>query len=180
MLWWMLACAPSGPTDMERIAAWHHDDPIPAVTVTDEDGSSLRLDALRGKPTLVGFVFTRCGNERACPLTMRRLVSAQEAFGAERLGIVVFTIDPAFDTPDRLAAYADRYGADRDRWVLATGEPELLREGLPSLFNVYAVGEGPRTSHPVKLTLLDANGRIVADWDDDEPLLPALEALLSE
>jgi len=179
-MWWcgLAACAWWGPSDMDRVETWRDGDPLPPVQVVDEHGASMRLDALRGRPALVGFVFTRCGNDRACPMTMRRLVSVQEAVPADDLTLVVFTIDPRFDRPERLRVYARSYGADLDRWVLATGEEELLREGLPSLFNVYALGEGPSTSHPVKLTLLDADGVMVADWDDDEELIGPLKAEL--
>jgi protein SCO1/2 len=145
--------------------------------VVDQHGRSLRLDALRGRPALVGFVFTRCGNERACPLTMRRLVSVQQAIPAEQLQLVVFTLDPAYDTPERLSAYAERFGADPSL-RLFTGDPWLLREGLPSLFNVMALGEGPTTSHPVKLTLVRADGTLADSFDDDAFTLDALQKAL--
>jgi hypothetical protein len=44
-------------------------------------------------------------------------------------------------------------------------DPALLREGLPSLFNVFALGEGPTTSHPTRVTLLAPDGTEAAHWE---------------
>ncbi len=180
-MWWtLLACSLQAPADDWRplIEGWHHRDPLPAVQVVDEGGRRMRLDSLRGRWALVGFVFTRCGNAQACPLTMRRMVSVQEAVPAEQLELVVFTLDPDYDTPERLRDYAVGYGADLDRWTLATGDRELLREALPSLFNVMALGSGPATSHPVKLTLVRPDGTLDVSWDDNGFRLEELQARL--
>ena len=119
----------------------------------------------------MGFVFTRCGNAEACPLTMQRLAVLQEALGDE-VQLAVFTIDPLYDDPARMRAYAEAHGLDADRVVLATlppgQDPALLREGLPSLFNGFALGEGPNTSHPTRVTLLAPDGTEAAVWDAKE------------
>lgn len=163
---------PSGRDDWRAsIAGWRHPDPLPELPLIDQDGRSFGLGDLRGSPVLVGFVFTRCGNASACPLTMRRLVDVQEAWGPADgpLGILVLTLDPAWDTPERLGAYARTHGLRTDGPVpaiLATGDPELMSEGLPSLFNVLSLpGEGG-LEHTVKLTLLDEDLRELASWKD--------------
>lgn len=181
MLWWLWACGASvDPAEgwEAKVAAWHHRDPLPDLPFVDEAGTARSLADLRGRWALVGFVFTRCGNAEACPLTMRRMVAVQEAVPAEQLELVVFTLDPAYDDPRRLAAYAEGYGADLDRWTLGTGDVGLLREGLPSLFNVMALGAAPATSHPVKLTLMRPDGTLDQSWDDGAFELEALRARL--
>lgn len=153
------------------IAAWRHPEPLPDLPLIDQDGRAFGLGDLRGTPVLVGFVFTRCGNVEACPLTMRRLVDVQEGWGPSDgpLRILVLTLDPDWDTPERLAAYARAHGLATDGVVqatLATGDAALMREGLPALFNVLSLpGEGG-LEHTVKLTLLDGRHREVASWKD--------------
>ncbi len=168
-LW--LACGGGAPAEPQPwrpvLEGWRHPDPLPPLPFRDGARDRTLAD-LRGRWTLVGFVFTRCGNAEACPLTMQRFAVLQEALGDE-VQLVVFTIDPAFDDPARMRAYAEAHGLDPDRIVLGTlpsGEdPALLREGLPSLFNVFALGEGPGTSHPTRITLLARDGTEAAAWD---------------
>jgi protein SCO1 len=181
MTWWLLACiGAQEPSWEEAITSWQHPDPLPSLPYVDEAGVSRYTGDLRGDWLLVGFVFTRCGNAEACPLTMHRMVGVQQAVPAETpLEFVVFTIDPAYDTPERLRSYGLAHGADLDRWTLGTGDPVLMREALPSLFNVYALGEGAATQHPVKVVLLDPEQRVRTSWTgafDSADVLKAMTA----
>jgi protein SCO1/2 len=163
------ASVPSDPAPdwRDQIARWHHPEPLPPLPFR-EGARDRTLAELQGRWTLVAFVFTRCGNAEACPLTMQRVAVLQDALGPE-VQLVVFTLDPAHDTPERMRAYAEAHGVDPARVVLGTlppgADPALLREGLPSLFNVFALGEGPTTSHPTRVTLLAPDGTEAAHWE---------------
>jgi protein SCO1/2 len=106
---------------------------IPPFALTDERGQPFTEAALRGHPTIVSFVFTRC--DTICPVTSMKMRHLQElTFDAgERIKLLSLSVDPTYDTPDRLAAYAHRYDADPTRWRFVTGPFDT----------VHALVEGP-------------------------------------
>ncbi len=186
LLFWLACGGPTTPLEppqdwRELIAGWHHPAPLPPVAFRDGEVDRTLAD-LRGRWTLVGFVFTRCGNAEACPLTMQRFAVLQDAFGDE-LQLVVFTLDPEHDTAERLRDYAVAYGIEPDQLVLGTlppgADPAVLREGLPSLFNVFALGEGPAMSHPTRLTLLAPDGTEAAHWEAAEVDVATVRAAIT-
>ena len=87
----------------------------------DQDGRGLSLSALRGRPLLVTFSFTRCPLEEYCPLMMQRFAAIEKATAADpalrSVRLLTVTLDPEHDTPERLKAYGAKYtgeaGADR-------------------------------------------------------------------
>ncbi len=167
------------PTDWRSaIDAWEEDDPIPDVPLTNHEGRTFQLADLDAQHILIGFVFSRCPNPKACPLTMQRFRAVQKAwasarkdgkFKEEALHLLTVTLDPEFDTPPVLKAYGTVYGADLSLWTLATGEAELVAKELPSLFNVIALkrGEGD-ISHGVKVALLGPGRVPLQEWPDNE------------
>jgi len=89
---------------------------------------------------------------------------------ARSVGLVSFSVDPGHDTPDALAEYAKRNGADPAIWRFATG-PEgavsrLSREGF-----LLAVGDvppdagsvpAPEILHSDRFAVVDSRGRVRA------------------
>jgi protein SCO1/2 len=115
---------------------------------------------LRGKVWIANFIFTRCVD--TCPLVSSRMAQFQKAFAAEDdVRLVSITVDPAHDTPEVLARYADKLGAHRQRWLFLTGEKDqiyrLARQGfrmgvndpqddkhssaLPALFHMWETAQ---------------------------------------
>jgi protein SCO1/2 len=82
----------------------------------------------------------------------------------------MFSVDPERDTPQALAAYAQRYGAD-PRWVLATGPRPALVSLCRDGFHL-SVGQGTSArepiAHSVRLALVDPAGRIRGFYAADD------------
>ncbi|HKO56951.1 MAG TPA: SCO family protein [Thermoanaerobaculia bacterium] len=100
---------------------------IPDVPVVDQSGQALHFhrDLIAGRVVVVAFFFTSC--EEACPIVAHTLVGLQRALGDRRdVSIVSVSLDPEHDTPERLAAWARRFGV-RPGWTLVTGPPSSLR-----------------------------------------------------
>ena len=73
------------------------------------------------------------------------------------------TLDPAFDTPPILEAYARAKGADPARWRFATGKPDdVLR--VARAFSVYVEKNGALLDHTLATALVDGDGRVVEIW----------------
>lgn len=80
--------------------------------------------------------------------------------------MVSFTVDPARDTPEVLAAYAQRHHAG-ERWTFLTGTMEELHNLKRNVFLLGNVdGE---LNHSTRFVLVDKQGRIRAFYDTSEP-----------
>jgi protein SCO1/2 len=97
-------------------------------------------------------------------------------------------VDPAYDTPEVLRAYAERYKADPERWWLLTGPPEAVSELVRGGFHLAVEPSGdqsPDVVHSTRLALVDTRGQIRGYYDgtaeeDRERLLADLERLIEE
>lgn len=95
---------------------------FPNVELTTHDGQKLRFfdDLIKDKVVAINFIYTTCPD--TCPLETAQLVKVQRLLG-DRLGNDVFfysiTIDPETDTPEALAEYRERFGAN---WMFLTGD----------------------------------------------------------
>ena len=100
---------------------------LPDFALVDHTGSPVGNDVFDGYWNLVFFGFTHCPD--ICPLTLQVLDSAREQMAAEGLEtlprIVLVSVDPERDTPDKLAQYVNYFG---DGNLGITGDLDELRK----------------------------------------------------
>jgi protein SCO1/2 len=101
---------------------------VPAFELTDQDGAPFGTAQLRGRVWIASFLFTSCG--ASCPTLAAQLANVSDRLApfGDRVRIVSLTVDPATDTPERLRAFGERFGADFGRWTFLTGAPDTVRE----------------------------------------------------
>lgn len=165
-----------GPTLLCR-----RDDPVldrlgtvGTFALTDERGQPFTQDAFSGNVTLVNFIFTRC--DTLCPVTSMKMQRLQEkTFDARaHIKLVSFSVDPTYDTPPRLAEYAQRYKADPERWRFVTGAADAMKQLIEGPFmNSMAVegvqvSGGPAISHSGHFLLVDQHGVIRGAYDSSD------------
>jgi protein SCO1/2 len=144
---------------------------LPDFALVDQDTEEFGSDELRGKVWVADFVFTRCPD--MCPMLTSVMARVQRQLtgdpALEDVRLVSISVDPEHDTPARLAAYAEKHGADRGRWAFLTGPRQeiwlLSRDGFR-----LAVGEAPGSAeapifHSDKFVLADREGRIRGYYD---------------
>lgn len=80
------------------------------VAIPDTRGTPRRLKEFTGRVTVVFFGFTSCPD--ICPTTLWRLKQVRDALGteADRLQILLVSVDPERDTAERLRAYVEPFG----------------------------------------------------------------------
>lgn len=131
----------------------------------DQAGQTRDLRSLAGRPQVLALVYTHCAH--TCPAIVaefKRMEAALPA-GPGAPGFVLVSIDPARDTPARLAEFASSARLDGPRWTLLTADDESVRE-LGALLRVrYRPEPGGEYSHANVYLVLDAEGRIVARQD---------------
>lgn len=71
----------------------------------DPDGRTRTLDEFKGRYVMLFFVFTQCPD--VCPTALARAVEVRQLLGsdAEKLQVLLVTVDPERDTPEVLRAY---------------------------------------------------------------------------
>jgi protein SCO1/2 len=131
--------------------------------MTDARMQHFALEDRRGHPQIVSMFYTSCAF--TCPM----LIDAIKGVRAEldpgeraRLSITLVTLDPARDTPAKLARTAHERDLDPPAWTLAAPaarDVRLLAGLLGIRYRALADGD---FNHTTALILLDAEGRIVA------------------
>jgi protein SCO1/2 len=106
---------------------------VTPFTLTNQFGQTVTLSNLLGRVCLADIIFTRCAGP--CPRMTQHMKSIQDALPAtSSTRLVSLTTDPDFDTPAVLRAYAQRFGADPNRWLFLTGQKgEIARLARDSL-----------------------------------------------
>lgn len=142
-------------------------------TVTDAD--------YHGRPMAVFFGFTHC--PEVCPTTLTQLASLTRQIGAEadRLQILLITVDPERDTPEQLALYLQSFDP---KVVGLTGSQEQIDAALKA-YKAYAKKiptDGDYTmDHSASVYLMKADGsfRTMIDYhEDDQSALAKLRMVL--
>ncbi len=108
---------------------------VPNVPVTSQDGRSLLFydDVLKGKITIISFIYTNCRD--ICPVVTARLSQLEEKLG-DAVGrdyfFVSISIDPANDSPEKLKEYGKAFSVGPS-WLFLTGKQQdidLIRHRL--------------------------------------------------
>lgn len=92
---------------------------VPDVTLTDAEGrrTPLRSVLADKDPLMLNFIYTSCTS--VCPVMSGIFSQVQARLGKE-VHLVSISIDPEYDTPERLKAYARRFSAG-PHWKMLTG-----------------------------------------------------------
>lgn len=131
---------------------------LPPLRLVDQLGQPFSLTDLRGPTTLVTFAFGHCTT--VCPVIVHDLQAARRLADRPEVPIIVITLDPWRDTPDRLPALMGHWElAPQDR--VLSGSVSDVEQALDSL------GVARRRSlttgdvdHVTAVLILDAAGRI--------------------
>jgi protein SCO1/2 len=121
-----------------------HDYQLPDLDVVNMAGekTSLLEEVNRDQPVMLNFIFTTCTT--ICPVLSATFSQVEQKLGAERerVRMISITIDPEYDTPARLRAYAARYGAGPQMQFL-TGKLEDI-VAIQKAFDAY---RGTKMNH---------------------------------
>jgi protein SCO1/2 len=99
---------------------------FPNVPLITQDGKTVRFydDLLKGKAVVINAIYTRCRDR--CPLETAKLAQVQRLL-ADHVGRDIFfysiSIDPEWDTPAVLKAYAEKFHVGPG-WLFLTGKDD--------------------------------------------------------
>jgi protein SCO1/2 len=149
------------------------DVPVGATPMVKQDGSKTTLAQELGgkKPVILAFIYTSCTT--VCPVTSQILSRTQDLLGAEikNVRMVSISIDPEYDTPERLLAYSQKFGA-KEQWQHYTG---TLANSV-AIQKAFGAYRGDKMNH-VPLMFINSGGK--KNWVQLEGF-PSAEQLVKE
>ncbi|MDD5240359.1 MAG: SCO family protein [Sulfuricella sp.] len=130
--------------------------------LTDHHGKIRTLADFRGKAVLLFFGYTNCPD--VCLSILSELATVQKALGedAARVQVIFVTLDPARDTPEKLANFVTYFNKD----FLALYGDDKATAGAAKEFRVSyerhdsASAAGYRLDHSVGTYAFDPRGRL--------------------
>lgn len=106
--------------------------PLAPFVLQDHHGAALTLARLQGQWTFVLLGDTRCA--AACTEVLSALAGVRERIAntdaRKTLQVVFLSLDPAYDTPQRLRSYLATFDAG---FIGGTGAPAVLRQVVDDL-----------------------------------------------
>jgi len=142
--------------------------------LTNQDGESMRLSALRGNVVLMTFGFTHCPN--VCPTTLANLAAICNGLPPrerDRVKVVFVSVDPNRDKPQVLKDYVGFYSP---RFIGMTGSPDEIAKVAKDYAAYYeAVMQQSQVAsnyytinHSAYVYLIDQEGRFAVLYDNDK------------
>jgi protein SCO1/2 len=153
---------------------------VPEFSVVNQDGKRLKLADYRGKALVITFIYTRCPLPDYCPLMSKNFGAIAKEISAnpamkDSARLLSISIDPEFDQPAVLRAYAKQYvagGSAGRLWDHATGKPDEVRR-VAKFFGLDYWQESDQIVHSLVTAVIDGEGKIVRiyrgnDWKPAE------------
>tara|TARA_Y100000994_G_scaffold14916_2_gene11506 strand:+ start:5127 stop:6596 length:1470 start_codon:yes stop_codon:yes gene_type:complete len=94
------------------------------TVLIDQNGENYPLHSEMADATVVSFIFTRCHD--VCPTITQNLKTTQNQLSDEDVAFISISVDPDYDTPERLKEYTELHGVD---WPHLTSDNVTL-EGV--------------------------------------------------
>lgn len=138
----------------------------PEISLTDHSGQPTTLKRFQGKLVILYFGYTSCPD--VCPASMGVLGKALEALGekAEEVQVLFITVDPARDTPARLADYVTHF---HPTFLGVTGTPDEIAQAA-ALYGIYYEAQPTEVEdiywmdHTASTMVIDQKGRLKLVW----------------
>lgn len=140
---------------------------VPAFSFVSHKSQRVTNRDLTGHVWIADFIFTQCTS--VCPLITAKMVLLQRRLADPKLRFVSFSVDPAHDTPDILAKYADTWQSNEQRWLLLSTDPsglETITRGLRVALEKTGDPKNP-IAHTSQFFLVDAEGSVRGYYSSD-------------
>lgn len=141
--------------------------PLKPFTMQTMDDSDFNNEDLLGKWSFLYFGYTFCPD--ICPTTLTQFVQMRNRLSAEKelldmSQFIMFSVDPARDSPEKLHAYMTHFNP---KFIGATGSREAIdgiTEDLGVYYKVHEADENGNypVDHTSAVMLINPDGNLVA------------------
>ncbi|MCR4030316.1 MULTISPECIES: SCO family protein [Flavobacterium] len=129
---------------------------------TTQDGKDIELKSLRGNVLVMVMIYTSC--KSACPrlvADMRDIESKLEKQTKQHVKLILVSIDPNTDTPERLKSFAIENKMNQDPWIFLRSTEENTREFAAVLAVNYKKISPIDFSHSNIISVFNPEGELV-------------------
>ena len=155
----LLLAGCSSQTDLPTLGA------IAPFKLTEHTKQAFDSASLKGKVWVADFMFTTCPGP--CPRMSSQMHQVQMELEGQGIQLVSFTVDPEHDTPEALAAYAQKFKASPGVWHFLTGEKADLNHLAKDVFKLGVVDGS--LEHSTRFVLVDRTGQMRGYYLTSEP-----------
>jgi protein SCO1 len=157
----------------------------PEIKLTDQSGQDFSLANRAGKVQIVSMFYTSC--KFVCPLIIDSALGVVHELSEQergRLQILLISMDPARDTPEKLSVVANKRHLNLAMFTLARPQIRDVRKIAALLGIRFRELAGGDFNHTSALILLDAQGRVLKHTERlgtivDPAFLVAVKAALA-
>ncbi len=129
---------------------------------TNQDGKDIELKSLRGNVLVMVMIYTTC--KAACPrlvADMRNIESRLNSKTKKNVKLILVSIDPENDTPEKLKAFAIANKMDNDPWIFLRSTEDNTREFAAILAVNYKKISPIDFSHSNIISVFNSDGELV-------------------
>ncbi len=129
---------------------------------TNQNGKNIEMKDLKGKVLVMVMIYTSC--KAACPrlvADMRNIESRLPKKIKNKVDLVLISIDPKVDTPERLKAFAIENQMDSSQWMFLRSSEENTREFAAVLSVNYKKISPLDFSHSNLISVFNTQGELV-------------------
>jgi protein SCO1/2 len=143
-------------------------DPVPDLTLVNQNGQPIHLGQYRGKTLLVTFIYTRCPLPEFCPRMTSHFEKLEEALRKDstlynRTHLLMVSFDHEYDSPEVLRDYATSripgLAGSFDHFELATGSQEEI-VAVTSFFGLTYWPEENQIVHSLRTAIIGPDGNL--------------------
>lgn len=128
---------------------------------TNQDGKTIKMVDLKGKVLVMVMIYTSC--KSACPrlvADMRNIESRLPENIKKNVTLVLVSIDPTVDTPERLKSFSIENQMEGNQWVFLRSTDENTREFSAVLAVNYKKISPMDFSHSNIISVFNAEGEL--------------------
>lgn len=129
---------------------------------TTQNGKDIELKSLRGNVLVMVMIYTSC--KAACPrlvADMRDIESKLKKKTKQNVKLILVSIDPKTDTPERLKTFAIANQMDKDPWIFLRSSEENTREFAAVLAVNYKQISPIDFSHSNIISVFNPEGELI-------------------
>ena len=140
--------------------------------LVDDSGNAFTGENLKGKISIVNFVFRNCTT--VCPLVMSktRSVASDLTEQYKYLRLISITVDPTNDTQEVLLAWKKDVAIKDLEWTFLTGDKAEVFSTIQQDFKQTVMDNAANTEMPIAhssyLVLVDADAKIAGFYDSND------------
>ncbi|KFF05985.1 SCO family protein [Flavobacterium reichenbachii] len=129
---------------------------------TNQDGKNIELKSLKGNVLVMVMIYTSC--KAACPrlvADMRSIESKLKPETKKNIKLILVSIDPETDTPQRLKSFAIENKMNQEPWIFLRSTEENTREFAAVLAVNYKKITPIDFSHSNIISVFNPEGELI-------------------